>query len=394
MSDHSTASTLKGIKYVSFHEASGYGTAARRYLRGLKNMGIPFTWTPMIPGKAWRMGYQPFLGREIENSEFSPFCNISLEYDVLIVHTVPEYYPIWAAREPGKRVIGMTVWETDRIPDHWPRLLNQVDHLLVPTHWNQKVFENCGVSTPIDVIPHIISEAEPRNQEILWEIDPNDYVFYTIGTWTTRKAIWNTIRSYLNTFTAQDQTVLVIKTSRKDFTRRNFLRHFKDTATARQKILVHYPHPAKIKLITDQLNEEDILKLHQRGDCYISLCRSEGWGLGSFDAAGFGNPVIITGFGGQTEYLPKDLAFLVDYKIIPVVDKVGQASYSSNQNWAEPDLSLASKLMRQVFEHRREARVKGEKLRQQVKKNFNEKVITKKLIYAITRELRSECSYS
>ena len=394
MSDCSTASTFKGIKYVSFHEASGYGTAAHRYLRGLKNMGIPFTWAPMIPGKAWGLGYQPLLGREIEDSELSSFCNIPLEYDVLIVHTVPEYYPIWAAREPGKRVIGMTVWETDRIPDHWSRLLNQVDHLLVPTYWNQKVFKNCGVSAPIDVIPHIISEARPKNREVPWEIDPEDYVFYTIGTWTVRKAIWNTIRSYLNTFTAQDQTVLVIKTSRKDFTQRNFLRHFKDVATTTQKILAHYPHPAKIRLITDELNEEDILKLHQRGDCYISLCRSEGWGLGSFDAAGFGNPVIITGFGGQTEYLPENLAFLVDYKMIPVVDRLGQASYSSNQNWAEPDLSLASKLMRQVFQSKRETKVKGEKLRQQIRKNFNEKVITKKLIYAITRELRSEYSHS
>ena len=77
-----------------------------------------------------------------------------------------------------------------------------------------------------------------------------------------------------------------------------------------------------------------------------------------------------------------------------MADRVGQASYSNNQNWAEPDLSLASKLMRQVFESKREAKVKGEKLRQQVRKNFNEKVITKKLIYAITRELRSEYSHS
>ncbi|GAI18333.1 unnamed protein product, partial [marine sediment metagenome] len=108
----------------------------------------------MVPGKAWRIGYQPFLGTEIEDPELFPLCNIQIEYDTLIVHTVPEYYPMWARKEPGKRLIGYTVWETDRIPDHWPGLLNKMDHLLVPTHWNKRVFENCGVITPIDVVPH------------------------------------------------------------------------------------------------------------------------------------------------------------------------------------------------------------------------------------------------
>ena len=65
MYEKSVESAIKGIKYVALYEASGYGTAARRYMTGVKNMGIPFTWTPMIKGRAWGMGYQPFLGTEI-----------------------------------------------------------------------------------------------------------------------------------------------------------------------------------------------------------------------------------------------------------------------------------------------------------------------------------------
>ncbi len=136
-------------------------------------------------------------------------------------------------------------------------------------------------------------------------------------------------------------------------------------------------------LITDELNEEDMLRLHHRGDCYVSLCRSEGWGLGAFDAAGYGNPVIITGFGGQLEYLPGDLAFLVNYKIVPVSDRIGKASYSTNQNWGEPDILHASRLMRWVFEHPTEAKAKGERLKKHVRENFSETVIIEKLISAI-----------
>lgn len=383
MGDTGIPCTIKGIKYVSFHGVSGYGTAARSYLRGLRNVGIPITWTPMVPGKAWRIGYQPFLGTKIEDLELFPLCNIQIEYDTLIVHTVPEYYPMWARKEPGKRLIGYTVWETDRIPDHWPGLLNKMDHLLVPTHWNKRVFENCGVITPIDVVPHTIGETTPQECETPWEKEPDEYVFYTIGAWTARKAIWNTIRSYLKTFTAQDATVLAIKTTSKDFTQRNFPGHSRDTARAVQRIVTSYPNPAKIRLITDELDEEDMVKLHLRGDCYVSLCRSEGWGLGAFDAAGHGNPVIITGFGGQVEYLPRDLALLVNYKIVPVSDRMGKASYSKNQNWGEPDVLHASRLMRWAFEHRTEAKAKGEKLKKHVRENFSENVVIGKLISAI-----------
>lgn len=383
MSENEKCPSVRGVKYVSVHGALGYHTAAKRYILGLKNSKIPVTWTPMLPGRTRRMGCRPLLGREIEDPELSSVCNIQIEYDTLIVHTVPEYYPIWARKEPGKRLIGYTVWETDRIPDHWTELLNTVDHVLVPTHWNKKVFESCGVTASIHVIPHIIGEAAPQDLETTWEIEPDDYVFYTIGAWTARKAIWNTIRSYLESFGAQDSTVLVIKTTNKDLTKRNFLGLLTDTARAVQRIVKDYPNPAKIRLIRDELDEEDILKLHFRGDCYVSLCRSEGWGLGAFDAAGYGRPVIMTGFGGQVEYLPPDLAFLVNYRTVPVLDRIGRVSYSKNQNWAEPDIIHASRLMRWVFEHKRQARAKGEKLKRYVRDNFGENVVIQKLIFAI-----------
>ena len=383
MYENSVDSAIKGIKYVAFYEASGYGTAARRYMTGVKNMGIPFTWTPMVKGGAWGMGYQPFLGREIGKTELAPFCNSKMEYDTVIVHTVPEYYPIWSEKEAGKRIIGMTVWETDRIPEHWLGPLHKVHRLLVPTEWNKKIFRECGITTSIDVVPHIFEDATPGSPEKTWEIESNEYVFYTIGTWTARKAIWNTIRSYLDAFAAHDRTVLIIKTTRRDFTKRSLLGRFKETKTTAQEIVNRYPNPAKIRLVTEELDEEEILQLHSRGDCYVSLCRSEGWGLGAFDAAGFGKPVIITGFGGQTEYLPEDLTYFVDYEIVPVLDRMAKKSYSNNQNWSKPSISHASELMRYVFEHQTEAGTKGARLRKHIRKNFNELVVTKRLISAI-----------
>ena len=383
MYENSVESAIKGVKYISFYGALGYFTAAKRYMLGLRNAGVPFTWTPMIPGRSWGINLEPFAGESIRDQELDPFCNRKIEYDTVIVHTVPEYYPIWSEKEAGKIIIGMTVWETDRIPEHWLGPLHKVHRLLVPTEWNKKIFRKCGITTSIDVVPHIFKDTTVESPEKTWEAESNEYTFYTIGTWTARKAIWNTIRSYLDAFTAHDRTVLIIKTTSRDFTKRSLLGQFKETKTTAQKIVNRYPNPAKIRLVTEELDEEEILQLHRRGDCYVSLCRSEGWGLGAFDAAGFGKPVIITGFGGQTEYLPEDLTYFVDYEIVPVLDRIAAKSYSKKQNWAKPSISHASQLMRYAFEHQAEAGTKGVRLRKHIRNNFNELVISKRLISTI-----------
>ena len=129
--------------------------------------------------------------------------------------------------------------------------------------------------------------------------------------------------------------------------------------------------------------DEEMLKLHQSGDCYISLVRSEGWGLGAFDAAGSGKPVIITGFGGQLDYLPDRSAYLVKYKMIEVNDKNGGKSYTKDQQWAEPDLTHGSKLMREVYNNKNEAIQKGQNLKKYINERFNEDMVIRNLIFSI-----------
>lgn len=372
-----------GIKYISLWENSGYGIAAKRYIQGLATRGIPLTWSPMVTGSGWGLGYQPFLGETVGDSELDQFCNIQIPYDTVIIHTVPEYYPHWCEREKGKIMIGYTVWETDRIPDHWKNLLNRVDRLLVPCQWNQQVFRDCGVAVPIDVVPHIMSNSTLDDGVCRNQPSSGNYVFYTINTWTARKALWNTIDCYLNTFSADDPVVLLVKTSKRDMTRQFLGKFVHSTRGLVNKMQRLYRHPAKIKLLVNELADDGIVELHRQGDCYISLTHAEGWGLGAFDAASYGNPVIMTAYGGQLDYLT-DKAYLVDYATVPVRDALGKKSYSENQNWAAPNVNHASSFMRYVFDNQAEARRRGDQLRDHIRSNFNESLIIKSLCASIS----------
>ncbi|MEW6736328.1 MAG: glycosyltransferase family 1 protein [Acidobacteriota bacterium] len=371
---------LQGIKYISMNESSGYGIAAQRYIEALITAGINLTWAPMVAGRAWKLGYQPFSGSHTGNAKLDRYCNRSIEYDTVVIHTVPEYYPYWISREPNKRYIGYTVWETDIIPAHWKDLLNLVDQLIVPCHWNKTVFEQCGVIKPIDILPHLYESNEITGLTGLANINPEDYVFYTIGEWTNRKAIWYTVQAYCSAFTSQDRTLLVIKTTERDLTRKVLRLFYTSSKYALKRIISQYSSPPKICLITEALSHQNILNLHAIGNCYISLCRCEGWGLGAYDAARFAKPIIITAYGGQLDYLPPDLAFLVNYRLLPVVDELRKRSYSGDQHWAEPDLDQATKLMRAVYDNREAAEARGRELQKFILNRFDEKSILDKFI--------------
>jgi hypothetical protein len=376
--------TCSGIKYVSLHEASGYGLAARGYLAGLLEAAVPLTWTPMTGGhRGSPFYYQPFGESRIGDPLLDPVCNKPIDYDKVILHLVPEYIPDWRRREAGKTLTGISVWETSRLPRHWPDLLNQLDALIVPCHWNKQVYAESGVRIPIHVVPHILEPTPPSSAASFAENSRGRFVFYSIGPWTARKAPWNTIRAYLDAFTSADPVLLLLKTSSRDFTRSRLGQRLFTTRHSLRKLMSRYANPAPIEIIDKTLTGEEMAEFHRQGNCFASLCHSEGWGLGSFEAATMGNPVLITGYGGQLDYLPSDRAYLVDYHLVPVQDSNGQGSYTEDQEWAEPSVEHASRLMRKVFEKPHEAQANASILAQEIQTRFSQQAVTRQLIERI-----------
>lgn len=369
------ARSRRGIRYIAPYDFGGYSTAARRNLIGLRNAGVPFTWTPMISGFGWHLGYQPFTGRYIGDSELDPFCNLPIDYDTVIVHTVPELLVRWRSQEPNRMLVAHTVWETDRLPHHWVVPLEQADHILVPCMWNKVVFEQRGLTAGVSVFPHIAVAPELIQGPSILDIPDDHFVFYSIEVWSARKALWNTLTAYLDTFTERDPVTLVLKTSHHVMCRRGLFGGFARTRDAVDRILRRYHRPARVKLLTDHLAQQDIRRLHARGNCYVSLSHGEGWNLGAFDAAAHGKPVIVTAFGGQTDYLPRDTAYFVDYRLTPVKDELGKPSFAEDQHWAEPSIAHASALMREAVSNRADAARRGAELRTYVLARFTEQAV-------------------
>src|SRR5690606_26537154 len=133
------------------------------------------------------------------------------------------------------------------------------------------------------------------------------------------------------------------KTSAKDNTRKSrhwrnaFRRRFPPVKGSAAAVAARYPDAPPWRLVADeQLTEQEMHALHELGDAYVSLARAEGWGLGAFEAALRGKPVVMTGYGGQLDFLRPESAWLVDYDMVPVYEPIWSASYTPSDSWAEP----------------------------------------------------------
>lgn len=337
--------------YLSLDEPSGYGVAAERCMMALQDSGLDLDWTPFVPGGGWGLGYEPVPSLGAVAS-----CGDSSR--VVIAHLTPEYLPLARERCPDAFLVAHTVWETDRLPEHWIPCLDQADLIIVPSRLGAEAIAASTVAAPVVVVPHVAATLTASPSRADAAIADDVFVFYTLGEWNERKAVFKTIEAYLRAFTRQDRVLLIVKTSHLD--RRmapsagSGVSGRGTSAWSLAKLLARHGDPPAVRLITRELTHDQISDLHRRGDCFVSLCRSEGWGLDAFDAAAHGNPVVITGFGGQLDYLAGSPG-LVDFELVPVDDPAGLPSYAPDQHWADPDIDHGAALLRSVHDDPRQA---------------------------------------
>ncbi|HEX5586387.1 MAG TPA: hypothetical protein VFZ17_03705 [Acidimicrobiia bacterium] len=334
------------LRFVAEDELVGYAEGSDRLVRALRASGVGVEYRGL------------HLGDEAQPSALRRHSRDPLPAEhaapgaPTIARMVPPRLPQVREAIGDGTLLWQTVWETDRLPQHWVPLLDDVDRVIVPTEWNRAVFEASGVTAPVVVVPHVACHPVPGDGGLPLGLPADVVVFYTIGRWCLRKQPAADLRAFLEAFTADDPVALVIKTvpfttfsECGEWARDSPL--LGTTMLEVAHILRSYARPPLVLLESADWTADRIAGLHTRGDCFISLSHGEGWHIGAFDAAAYGNPVVMTGWGGQLAYLDPAASFLVDYVLEPA-RHVDNLSYSSDQHWATPSIDHAAALLREV----------------------------------------------
>lgn len=304
-----------------------------------------------------------------------------------VLHAIPEVLP--AVLDDGPPVVCHTVWEADRLQDHWPDLLNRCAGVIVPTEWNATVFRDSGVTVPVEVVPHVRDALDgPVDTDRLAEAGDR-FLVYSVAAWEPRKTPWRSLECYARAFAPDDDVVYVLKSGREhqasDPRFQGPPGRARHTSWALAMTLRELGRTPPIVLDDRVLTRAQIRGLHARGDCWLSLPHAEGWDLGAFDAAAAGTPVITTGWGAPAEYLDPAASHLVPATIVPV--EVPPEPPSTTMRWAEPDLDDAIAALREVREQRPRHRRRAGRQARQLRARFAPARVAATAIDALRRIL-------
>src|SRR5262249_13889377 len=112
-----------------------------------------------------------------------------------------------------------------------------------------------------------------------------------------------------------------------------------------------------VVMLDGYMSRPELTALMNACDCYLSLHRSEGFGMTIGEAMLLGKPAVATNYSGNVDFMTDENSYLVDYRIVPLTRDYGP--YMRGNVWADPDLAQAARFMREVALDRDAAIEKG-----------------------------------
>ena len=316
--------------------------------------------------------------RLVNDAEFKMIMNKDERYDYNLIISTPHNWRLYTGL--GKN-IGYCVWEGDKVPESWiDDMLNpDIDLIFVPsehtkqaiwnTYWkgsnyeymNKKVLKNKPDKefwNKIKIIPHGV------NTNLFYEckVKEKDKPFRFIcnkgwrGTSWDRGGVQYLIQAFSEEFTKEEKIELAIKLNPA----------YMNPAILQQSIdALQLPiDRPPINIILNNIPFNELVHLYNKADCFITPTRCESFGLPGLEAMACGLPVVLTNYGGQTDYMTKKNSLFIDYKL----EEVKEDMMYEGIQWATPNKEDLKKKLRWAFNNQKKIKEMGQQALKDSKK--------------------------
>jgi glycosyltransferase involved in cell wall biosynthesis len=337
----------------------GLGAAARAYVQALDAAGVSVS-TVSVPlhHLALPVELEDEYGRhtfeDLVHAGRHAFEIVAVNADELpgFVERLGEDY------FQGPR-IGIWGWETNTIPERWQRAFSLVDEIWV---YSKFMAENIGAAAPVPVIALPPPVQAPARAAVPLRLGvPEGFLFVFAFDYLStiqRKNPVGLIEAFKRAFASGEGPQLLIKTINAPL-----------RPLAEEEVLWAAHGRPDIHLVDRSLTAAEFAGVMAACDCYVSLHRSEGFGLTLAEAMAIGKPVIATGYSGNVDFMNAENGYLVDYEITRVGPEC--EIYPPEGEWAQPSVEHAAELMRHVYEDREEATGIGARARADIARTLS-----------------------
>ncbi len=326
-----------GLNIVGFHQAElGVGESARCMVRAADAAGLPVAVVPLKLNCLNPQG-DTTLASRLQDSN---------PHGVNVIHVdAPQSRDLDHHHGPafraGKYNIAYWAWELPEFPDAWLEHAQYYDEIWCPSDF---VREAIAAKLPqsVHTMPHALGFTRPTETTATIRarfglpVDRFLFLFlYDLNSYSERKNPRAVLESYRRAFPAAREVGVVIKVHNRASNPEAWSRLQSEVAAL----------PGAV-LIAETLPRADIYALQAACDCFVSLHRSEGFGLAIAESMFLGKPVISTDWSASAEFVDTTNGCPVRASLITLDRNIGP--YSKGQTWADPDIEHAAWWMRRL----------------------------------------------
>lgn len=238
----------------------------------------------------------------------------------------------------NKKIIGYWVWELPDPPPSWVYMNHLIHEIWTPSNFSKNSL--CKIfSVPIKVVSHPAALIKlpnslfdsKENIRKKYNIEENSFVAFQSFSFQScleRKNIIDAIEVFKGAFKTEKNAYFIIRYSGQNIFPKALSRLKNEAKNYKEKII----------LLESNDDENQLFELYKASDIYISLHRSEGFGLNIAEAMLAGLPTMVTNWSGNLDFTDSNCSILIDSELIKVVDpdKIYSDSY-----WAQPNKEQA-----------------------------------------------------
>jgi glycosyltransferase involved in cell wall biosynthesis len=352
-----------------FGSEKGIGEAGRAAARALEASSIPYVLNNVTDS-----------GSANIDSAFSNFTDNN-PYSINLIHVNADQVPIFADAKGdeyfrGRYNIGCWFWELSQFPQEWCSSFQPFHEIWAASSFVQDAVARVSpvpvVRMPLALSPEVGIIQNLNRNEFGLPFDVFIFLFtFDFASVLERKNPLGLIKAFKMAFGDRRDAMLLLKVVHSE----NYPSEF--------DILRAACSTSNVRILDRLLSRPEMNTLLSVSDCFVSLHRSEGFGIPIAEAMLLEKPVIVTAYSANMDFTTPANSFLVKYKLTDIDRDYGP--YHKGGVWADPDLDHAGELMRFAYENRAACIEIGRRARKEILQLFHPTTVGKQIQERLSR---------